>query len=355
MPPDDANNIAPQPLQTVEPIETPIQNDSKTPLILIGALQLIFFQLAYSMSTRLTIGANEESFRGVSGLALGLVVIPILGIFVSVVVALVCGLALKRLHYAKPYPIAFLASFMIYLMLELLSGTRADIPPSIVLPLSISLGALSYLVTFLILRKERHARLTIVFIFVLLIGVNLALRVLHNVRYFEGRKQEIVNKDFTLYAPDSSFFNKHSITNSSDIQVVFATTEIKTPKGKIRVRQAAIDDNLSNLFIPPSSCDHGAINEYVNTWGKRDVQSKTEKKCTIVYEATDRLVMMAYTNSSELLDGVPFVAKIDNTIIVFHAYGSTYGEFDGSYEEAESYVIEYVKNARAIENSEIGL
>ena len=65
--------------------------------------------------------------------------------------------------------------------------------------------------------------------------------------------------------------------------------------------------------------------------------------------------MMADTNDPEILSSTPFVAKINNTVIVFHAFNTTFREFEGTPEEAKEHIISFVESSRVIENSEIGL
>lgn len=353
----DNQNLNNNPIQYIPnpTTEVPFKPVAWWKVGLSGILYFLIVLLLRSGIGYVVIKNNQSSFSGLSGLALGLVFVNILGIGSVVAATFITGYILKKwADLPKPYITSVLGAILIYVISVVISFLFTEVNQFILIPVVFVTSALSFLLAWKLVNIKVHPVIKIGASLAVLFLVAFASAAFNTYNYEKGRSDEIKNRTFSLYAPDPSYFNKYSIKNSDSITVVYAYAKIETPKGIIHVRQAAGDENLANLFVPPNNCDHKEINDYINVWGKRDFQEPTNKKCIVVYESDDRIVMMADPNDESVLDEAPFVAKINDTFVVFHAYSSS-GEFDGTYSEAEKIIVDFVKKSRVIENSEIGL
>ena len=226
----------------------PKTNKSLFPLLLIGGAHLpLSFLIKYAVAS-LVLNSNEDLFSGISGLAVGLALNFFLSIIAVFGIALLAGYLLKRFGYSRPYLLAVVASIIIYVFSGSINVLSVELPVYIYILIGILLGAFSYLISFVLLISKLRLALKIAFLAIFLLVFRTGVVSLDSYNYDATNKNQKINRKFELYAPSSSFFNEHSIKNSDEITVQHASTEINTPRGKIKVRQAFKDTNLNNLF-----------------------------------------------------------------------------------------------------------
>lgn len=163
------------------------------------------------------------------------------------------------------------------------------------------------------------------------------------------------NRNFKVYALDSKDVNTEYLRPAGEITIQFARIRLETPQGKIDVRQTGFDETINRLFQKPDKCELDELNDYVNIFGKNDnLPAVATQACTQVYAQGDRAVYRP-KDVSKILNDTPFLAVIGNTFMVFKAYSSTFGDFQGDISEAEEYIVDFVKNAQVIDNEQLGL
>lgn len=329
-------------------------------IALVGTLHVPTNVLLRFVIGGAVINSSESAFRGISGLALGLVFIKVLGVLTFLLTTFLTGLILKRwTHLSRPYLTAIIGTFVTYIITYVITLSLSllgfSLPNFVAIPSALISSACGYVLAWKLLDKPKHPVLIISIVFTAFLLLSSASLYLSSYQYGKARLEEKQDRAFSIYAPDPSYFDESSIKNSNSITTVVAITELDTPQGRIEVRQTGLDENLANMFIPPDKCDYPAINDYIDLFERKKYPNPTDKKCDVVYQSDDRVVMMADPEDEEILSDTPFVARVNNTIIVFHVYSSELGKFQGTPGNVKGHVVDYIRDSRVINNSEIGL
>ncbi len=165
--------------------------------------------------------------------------------------------------------------------------------------------------------------------------------------YERGRNQNVLNAGFTIYATPGQKVDVESLRYNSDLAVPHVNSRLNTPLGDIKITQGRFDSETKDLFIPPNRCDIDELYNYFGVYGK-DNKSPTNIECIGVTNNSDWIILKT-KESGKFDNRAPYAALQGETIIVFHAFKSSFGEFSGTAEQAAEFVTKFLKEAKAVE------
>jgi hypothetical protein len=215
------------------------------------------------------------------------------------------------------------------------------------------LGTLGYFVqTYVKARKRGDLRTSKKYKKLLLIAVAIIAALfftsLSGTYLYERNKDQLVlHTSFSIYAPANHPLDIEYLRQKSDLTVPHVKSRLKTPLGDIKVIQGAIDDEVKDMYRPPDRCDIDEIYKYLSVWGKNDKQP-AKIPCQQVTTGSN-WTLLKTAALSDFGNRAPFAASIDNTIVVFHAFKSSAGEFTGTPAQAEEYILTFLKEAVVVD------
>jgi hypothetical protein len=165
--------------------------------------------------------------------------------------------------------------------------------------------------------------------------------------YERNRDQRAKNAGFTIYAPPGHGVDSEYLRQASELTVPHVNTTLSTPKGNIRVVQAATDNETEKLFRPPDKCDIDELYEYLGALGKES-KSPTSKHCRLVQPTVDGWIIMTTSEHRDFGNRAPYAAMRGTTLVVFHAFSSTGGEFSGSPQDAKQYILDFLRKSQPV-------
>lgn len=164
--------------------------------------------------------------------------------------------------------------------------------------------------------------------------------------FYQLRREQNQNRiDFTVYALPGQTVNTEHIRNKSGLTIPHTISYIESPRGKISVTQALFDTTIQNVFKVPDECDTDMLFQYLSTWGNDKVPTDSFT-CVIVRD--DEWRVLAPLNAAKQKNTVPYIAQRGSTFMLFHAFGSSQGEFDGTPPEALPYINKFLDSVEAM-------
>jgi len=323
------------------------------PLLVASIFHLFLVGLIrFGLGTAL-IKPMGDMFSGFSGLALALVFAGLLNATSFMLATLFAWVWLRRFRYPNPFLIAVSAGASIAVAVSVIRDTDFGLSTQESVLIAAVICAVSYLVAYVLYSNSAELKTKIILQIILLTALYVGGGMYGSYYYKVKAKTYAISRGFEVYGISNNYIDTEYL-RSSFSKVRFAKSRIETPKGKIVVRQGAEDEYTKTKLILPNKCDYNAIGSYIGIGGEKNVGGNTDGICKVVYRSQGR-VIVAPVDAEDVLSDAPYIAKINTTVIVFQAYHSTAGDFQGTEDEALTYVIEFIKNARIISNEELGL
>lgn len=222
------------------------------------------------------------------------------------------------------------------------------------------IGAGVAIATILLLFKARsknkitakNARLTLKIGAVCLIAMFLA-GVFNSFIYERGRDSSLKKNLFPVYAVDPPIDITHTLYGDGGFSPPYVWFRHQTPQGSIEIREIEKSPEMDALFTPPI-CNLDQLNTFVNSGGlRKSYKENPDDTCELLYQADNR-VLYKDTEVKPFKVAPEYVGRIADTYILFTVEGiSDY--YNGTLDEAEQHVIQFMKSAKIIESNSLDL
>jgi hypothetical protein len=238
-------------------------------MLLLSAIYMVIAIVALK-------GVGNDALSGLSGLALGLVLLYISRVAAFVVVPVIMALLLRRAGYRRPFVLAFVAGIMAASGASLLQALPDNTPRLLALPLIFIIVALSYAIGLYVASGRRvWTRLAPV----VGMGVLLALggSVVSAFLYESGEKakynQAVADLGYEVFAP--GYIPAGAEYSRGSLNRALASNEysIYQKIGKVGLIQGRYHDEYSQIVDPPQKCDGYGLYNAIQGGGKREVSN----------------------------------------------------------------------------------
>lgn len=298
-----------------------------------------------------------DSLSGLSGLALAFAFASLIKAASFALPPLFMWAWLRRFKYPNAFYISGSAGASIVAAVSVIQTGDFGIPVMAQVTLTMVICAISYLLAYAIFANGNRKKTKILVQIFLLMTIYKGASILA----FENDRLEdktyALKRGFDVYSvPGDKHLDTEQLdSRPGDLTVPFVESRIDTPKGYIIIKEAAEDDFIKTALMFPKKCDHNSLDSYIAVFGKNNANVINNiVDCDVVYQSEGRTVYVPI-DTEGVRSAVPYIATINNTIIVFKAYHSGASEFKGTVGEALPYIIEFIKNARIISNEELRL
>lgn len=346
-------NPPPPPASTPTPPQSPHPSRLKFNLI-IAAFPLILIPITLLLSFPATL--LVKSFGGgIAGLAFGLSIAHLVRQVSIICTVISLGVILRLTGFKSILKVTIYAFLFVFEAFWLLDIISAPSWANLIILELVVIGAFNLMYWwFNTLRLHTIWKyvLPLLFTFISFMGVAYS-----NSLYEDYKVDQLVhNRNFQVYASSQTTYpdTEYLRYQGSTITIPFVSMNLKTPKGNISIHQAAWDENIRKLLIPPNLCDQRGLWEYTGVWGKKTINTTTTEACQLVSESPDgKRKVLAPIHPNEYSGSAPYIAIIEDTVIVFNGGSASGGEFNGTPEEAAKYVVQFAAEARALTDEEL--